>query len=419
MDTYIEKVINHIEDNLFDTVNIEKLSRLHHISIMQLYRDFYSCTGHTFKEYLTKRRLSTALSYIKHSDMSLIDTAYNCGYSSEQSFCRTIKRQLNITSTQYKESNSYFYFPKFNLHSGHQIKVETETIPETIRIKFYHSKLKGIEDRTLRYFFQIIPEYSGRIFGKNGFQNGNKFCYELYIENTLISLNALENSDFCDIKKITSKRELYAKVKSLNIENDINNAWDYIYSIWLKNSMFEQNDTPYFEEYIHKHNVIKKLELYIPIKKKADSFSIKIIEPEDMLFLVSTKRGIKAEEKASKEIINYLRTNHSYILKNTNEFYIEKNDDVYSCGVRINSKINLQKNCGLSIIEKSKKRYAVYSGECVADSEIYKKRLLSWINENGFESIVSDVFCIHLTDKNFDQKNIITKVFVNIKDVKK
>ena len=50
-------------------------------------------------------------------------------------------------------------------------------------MKFYHSKLLGIENRAVACLLSVLPGYDGKLFGRNGTQNGNRFCYELYIKH--------------------------------------------------------------------------------------------------------------------------------------------------------------------------------------------------------------------------------------------
>ena len=52
----IDAVIAFIENNLSDELNPESVAKGHFVSLSGLYRDFYSYTGHSVKEYIRKRR---------------------------------------------------------------------------------------------------------------------------------------------------------------------------------------------------------------------------------------------------------------------------------------------------------------------------------------------------------------------------
>lgn len=400
-----------IESNISNELNINKIANTAFVSPMQLYRDFYSITGHSVKEYVRRRRLSNALSFIKHSDMSLADIAYFCGYSSQQAFCKSVKAVIGQTPLEYKDSDNFYYFPCFNNKTKQQITVTTETIPQTICLKFYHNQLRGIENRAVNMLMKTLPDYNGRIYGRNGKQNGNSFCYELFIErNDLSDLDGFTIGDF--VPELTAT---FGKTTVKNIESEINSAWDYLYIDWLKTSMFTQDDKPYFEEYIITSVKIKKLVLYLPMRKLMDYNKISLKFCNDMPFLVSTKSGVNAEENASKAVMNFLSNYNPYLIKTARQFFVCHHGYEYTCGIKINSELKLPQDSELTILRFDACNYAILEGDCCSDSSVYETILLSWITENGFIKDNTPVFTIYETDGSFEQKNIKTKIFIKLK----
>jgi len=77
----LESLLAALEQNIADDLNVERLAQAGRLSRTQLYREFYSSTGHSVKEYVRKRRLSKALALMKHTDMPLMQIAYECGFS--------------------------------------------------------------------------------------------------------------------------------------------------------------------------------------------------------------------------------------------------------------------------------------------------------------------------------------------------
>ena len=47
---YIDAVLFYIEKHLPEEINPENIAERHYISLSQLYRDFYACTGHSIKD---------------------------------------------------------------------------------------------------------------------------------------------------------------------------------------------------------------------------------------------------------------------------------------------------------------------------------------------------------------------------------
>lgn len=411
---YTSGILDFIEHNLNTPYNIEDISASKYVSTMQLYRDFYNLTGHSVKEYIRKRRLSNALALVKHSDMNLSNIAYSCGYGSQQSFCKCVKAAIGQTPVEYRGGDYYYYFPRFCSKSEQQISVITETIPQTICLKFYYSQIRGIENRALNYLFSILPDYSGRIFGRNGKQLDNRLCYELYVEFDGEVPEILNNSAFKGFDVVPAMTAAYAKTTTRNIDDEINSAWDYLYIDWLKTSMFEQSDEQYFEEYIHKDSKIKKLVLYLPVAKRNDYNKICIKHCEEMSFLISRKTGANAEEKASKAVMEFLSDNYPYLVQTTRQYYVSKNGNEYSCGIRLDKDLQLPEDNELTILRIEGGCYAILEADCCGDSSVYETMLLSWASENDFLKKELQVFTIYETDGCFLQENIKTKIFVKL-----
>lgn len=158
-------ILDYIEENLCKPLNTSELARVSYRSIMQLYRDFYSITGFSIKEYIRRRRISKALSIVKYSELTLSEIAYELGYSSQQAFCKSVKSATNLSPLEYKFADTYYYFPKFQCNSYLQITVSTQTIPETICLPFYSSQVEQIETNALEALTTLLPDFHGRILG--------------------------------------------------------------------------------------------------------------------------------------------------------------------------------------------------------------------------------------------------------------
>ncbi len=413
--TYMQAIIENIEQNISEKINVEKLSSECFVSPRQLYRDFYSFTGHSVNEYIRKRKLSKALSLLKYSEISVTDIAFLCGYSSGQALCRDIKLLLNITPTEYRNSMDIYYFP---LHDGikmKQIVVKSQTIPQMCCLKFYHSQLTGIENRAVSYLQTIIPEYTGKLLGRNGLQSGNRFCYELYIEYSNEYIRKIRRASFNDITVIPGYTAVFACATVKNNEQDIHASWDFLYGHWLKNSMFEQDNIPYFEEYIVRTNIIKKLILYLPVKPRENFYKISVKYFDDRLFVAAAKAGINAEKSASNMVAEFIADHYPFLLKSQKEFYVSKIGSCYTCGMHIKSPINIPAGKSVEIRSIPKGLYAVLEGSCYGSGNEYEQVLLKWLQDHGFEA-EGIPFSIYDISKGSSQKEIIVKSQIKIKD---
>jgi len=248
---YMQNLFRYIENNISANLDTALLSSIGYVSRAKLYHDFSNISGHSVKEYIRKRRLSNALALIKASDVSettnswsLADIAYQCGYSSQQTLCRAVKQYLGMTPLEYKDGDIYYFYRPYFTYGSYDgdpvqsVTVSSETIPEMVCLQFYHSSIKGIENKTIDTFLNAIPDYEGRIFGRNGKQDGSRFCYELYLTDTDRNYNALKSYGFIESKVTVPLTATFAYSTVENDEDKINAAWNYLYHTWLQNSMF-------------------------------------------------------------------------------------------------------------------------------------------------------------------------------------
>jgi len=410
---YLQSVITKIEQNIFEKINIGQLSSEYFISTRQLYRDFYCYTGHSINEYIRKRRLSKALSLLKHSSMSLSYIASECGYSSQQAFCKQIKSTILMTPAEYINSPDIYYFPICEGKKIRQIVIQNKMIPEMICLKYYNSQLIGIEDKAIKYLQSVLHNYNGTLFGRNGQQRGSKFCYELYIDYNEKYINTVIKCGL-EFSITTEYNGVFAFTTTKNNEQEINDTWDYIYGNWLKNSMFELDNTPYFEEYILNDNIIKKLILHLPVKRRENFYKISFNNFNERLFLISSKRGLNAEKDATKKLINFVSNYHPYFFTTQKEFYISMQNGWYFCGINLDNPVSVPRR-GIKHLNIPQGTYAVLEGSCFKNHEEYEQILTNWLQENGFETD-GEPFSIYDTSRGMDKKEIIIKSQIKIKD---
>lgn len=411
---YLKNAITMIEKCIPDNMNVEQIASECFISPRQLYRDFYSLTGHKINEYIRKRRLSRALNLLRYSKMSMADISYLCGYSSQSALCKVIKYYLGMTPTEYKNGAYEYYFPVINSDVYRQIEVKTETIPKTISIHFYHKILIGIENLAIEYWQSIAGEYKGRIFGRNEKQCGNQFCYELRIEYSKDNMKLIQNSKFKVSSINPSIKCSYATTIVKNNESEINSAWNYLYTRWLKNSMYEQDKTAYFEEYISKNRKINKLILYLPVIPRINYFKMSITSCGERLFMVSTKEGTNSEKLASDIVMNFVAKQYPHLLETQKEYYVSKSNDVSTCGISINKSRYIPDDGSISLLTIQSGVYAVLEGTCFGGSCEYETLLLQWIIENGYE-LVDRPYTIYDISNGMKRNQLVVKSYARIK----
>lgn len=407
-----------IEEHLYEDINLGQAAQAGYTSLMQLYRDFYTYTGHSVKEYIRKRRLSAALGLIRASQRPLAEIAYSCGYSSQQALCKYVKSATHMTPLAYQKSEACYFFPRFDSEAIRQVTVTAETIPKTIHIQFYDPNQHGIEQQALAALRSFLPEYQGRIFGRDGQLRDGLFCYELAVEYNTDLLDRLADSTIQGIKVAQEFSLTFAKTTVRNDEAEIRLAWDYLYLKWLRTSMFVQDNGRYFEEYICKSGQVRKLILYLPVKRRTDYDKSSVNFCAGLEFLVSSREGGQAEEEASAAVMNYISRHTPEAISIVREFYVAQNGLSYTCGVRLEQAIELPVNSGLEILRITAGRYAMLESGSCSDRGVFIALLDAWVQENGWSKDDLPAFTTYETGGQADPDAITMRVWIKLKDVK-
>lgn len=410
---YIKTLIEYVEAHLFEDISAETLAKAGFVSRAKLYRDFYNVVGHSIKEYIRKRRLSNALALVKKSELSLSDIAYLWGYSSQQDFSRLVQRKLNMTPMEYKKSDRYYYFPRYLGDSVFDVSVEHITIPKLQCFYFYASKLACLERSAIKALFDLCPDYSDKIFGRNGKQKNNKFCYELYLSVEADQAKQLEKA-FDVGKQMDAYSGLFAMTIVKNQDDTINAAWEYLDKSWLTHSMYQYGEGEYFEEYIIRMGRPYKLKLYLPVMPKKDYPRIRLAHLDQQAVMAAMAKGINAEHKAANAVLEYFKTYYSGDLKYINKFYIRQLSDGFVYGIFAEDSKEWSKKGTLKGKVISQGMYLILEGESAGDYLTFESLLISFATENSLQINEEEIFGIYYTDYGFKNPRLSLFAPVNI-----
>lgn len=411
--SYTRALIEYVEEHLSEDINAESLARAGFVSRAKLYRDFYNIAGHSIKEYVRKRRLSNALALVKRSDFPLADIAYLCGYSSQQEFHRLVQRKLHMTPMEYRKSDRFYYFPPCRGTGVFDVSVERVTVPGLSCFYFYAAKLKDIENCAMKAFFDRMPGYTGRIFGRNGKQRGNKFCYELYVPAEEGWAEQLEGI-FEAGRQINSHTGLFAMTIVKNQEGLINAAWEYLDKTWLTHSMYQYGEGGYFEEYLFRDGKTCKLRLYLPVMPKKEYPRIRLAALEQQVVMTAEAKGSNAEQRAANAVLEYVANYDFHVLKDINRFYARQLPDGFVYGIFTEGLAACQEEGTVKRKEIPQGIYILLEGETAGGYDIFKEIITSFAAENSLRIDEREIFGVYHTEYGFRNPRLSLFAAVNV-----
>ncbi|WP_109437640.1 MULTISPECIES: helix-turn-helix transcriptional regulator [Aquimarina] len=94
----------YLNDNISNTVSLEKISSNIGISKYYLHRLFTEINGITPLEYLTSIRLEKAKNRLRYSKCSIFEIAIECGFDNISYFSNTFKKHIGSSPTQYRNN---------------------------------------------------------------------------------------------------------------------------------------------------------------------------------------------------------------------------------------------------------------------------------------------------------------------------
>jgi len=101
----IENTIKYIEENLEEELTLDVLSQRCYLSKYYFHRIFSAVMGCSLKEYINRRRLNKALTYVLDTSESIVNIAYRLQFGSQASFSRAFKNNYGFPPDQVRKGS--------------------------------------------------------------------------------------------------------------------------------------------------------------------------------------------------------------------------------------------------------------------------------------------------------------------------
>ena len=168
----VDEIDESIRNNHDEALTLQFLSQKLGYSEYHTTRKFKEISGMPFRDYLRNRKLAFALKEVRDSEKSLLDIAFDYGFSSHEAFTRAFKRTYGVAPSEYRKNpkpvvlrtkinpfDRYFFgFGEIGtMKSTNDVKTYFVTIPAH---KFLH--IKNYESNGYWDFWQKQSIISGQ-----------------------------------------------------------------------------------------------------------------------------------------------------------------------------------------------------------------------------------------------------------------
>ena len=100
----VREISNYITDHLDESIGLQQLAELLHLSRFHFCTAFRKATGFTPHQWLVRIRMERACELLTKSSMTITEIALTVGYQTPSSFAHAFKVAMGITPSEYREA---------------------------------------------------------------------------------------------------------------------------------------------------------------------------------------------------------------------------------------------------------------------------------------------------------------------------
>ncbi|SHF40369.1 transcriptional regulator, AraC family [Seinonella peptonophila] len=101
---WIDQIKRFLEKNWSNTISLDLLANVFHLSPYHLQRTFKKCVGVTPAQYLEQIKVDQAMHYLQETDQTMKEIAQAVGISNAQYFTTIFKKKTGVTPSMYRKS---------------------------------------------------------------------------------------------------------------------------------------------------------------------------------------------------------------------------------------------------------------------------------------------------------------------------
>lgn len=129
----IQRIMSYIDENFTSQIRLEDIANIENITPTHASHIFKDSFGITFQEYVNMKRLEQSILLISNTDKTLLDIAYESGFSDPKYMNKIYKKYFNCTPKIFKnEAQKYYSELHINHNKKEELRLNEEASLETI-----------------------------------------------------------------------------------------------------------------------------------------------------------------------------------------------------------------------------------------------------------------------------------------------
>lgn len=278
-----KKLLKFLDQKFKEDITIPDIEQACHYSYRNINRIFEALHHETIGKYIKRQKLERAAQYLKHSEESISEIAYEIGFSDVAAFSKAFKKRFNCSPSAFRKS-------------AHAIQQLQQSLTQT---KEENRQPISFEVEQLPAFDMLALSYSGAYTDiKAIYKTWTQFVnyaskHDLIDEHSIFLAEILDDDEISEqihcrynvgivlqrplgfepaalftIKHI--ERQRYVKFLHQGSHESSIDTYQQIYSSWMLDIPYEMKDAPVLEFFLNDESSVATedllTEIYIPIE---------------------------------------------------------------------------------------------------------------------------------------------------------
>ncbi len=290
----VNRVFEYIDENLDADLSLETISSIASFSPYHFHRVFKFITQETLNEYVTRKRVEKAASFLLHKDLSITEISVRCGFNDGSSFTRAFKKYYQTSPSEFKNQhpNKFSKIRQLKRKNGQEYPSHDQYISIITNLKNWITMNAKIEIKTVsKMNLAHIP-----VMGPQNLENAFDTLIQWATPNGLMNQDTKMVTIYYDSFKVTEAQKVRMsagmvleteietgdEIRLTSIEagrcivghfeigiHEFEKSWTGLF-LWMNQNGYKKTDKTPFEIYhndFRKHPQQKvKVDLYIPIQ---------------------------------------------------------------------------------------------------------------------------------------------------------